>query len=219
MNEYEFEPVPGLPESLPEGEQILWQGAPDWRSLAIHVFHARAAALYFALLIGAHLGAQLMAGAQLSAILAGAGWQLALSALTVGILTLMGYLYGRSSMYTLTNRRLVLRTGVAVPMMINLPLDQLAAADLRQYRDGSGDLALTPQPGVRLSYWALWPSVRPWHFSQVRPSLRCLAQPEAAARVLADAVGARSAGVLRAAPPPVAAPFPAAARDKAAAVS
>ena len=46
-------PVPtsvprGLPERLPEGERLLWQGAPDWRRLALHVFHVRGLALYFA---------------------------------------------------------------------------------------------------------------------------------------------------------------------------
>ena len=48
--EHEFEPVHGLPEELPAGEEILWQGAPDWRAFAMHVFHVRAIALYGAIL-------------------------------------------------------------------------------------------------------------------------------------------------------------------------
>ena len=32
--DYEFEPVPGLPEELPPGEMLLWQGAPDWKTIA-----------------------------------------------------------------------------------------------------------------------------------------------------------------------------------------
>ena len=31
--EHEFEPVPGLPETLPEGESMLWQGKPGWRGV------------------------------------------------------------------------------------------------------------------------------------------------------------------------------------------
>jgi len=34
LGEYEYEPVPGLPQRLPQGERILWQGAPDWQTLA-----------------------------------------------------------------------------------------------------------------------------------------------------------------------------------------
>ena len=47
-HEHEFEAAPGLPEPLPAGERILWQGAPDWRALAVHVFHVRKLAAYFA---------------------------------------------------------------------------------------------------------------------------------------------------------------------------
>ena len=37
---------------LEPGERILWQGVPDWRLLAIQVFHVRAIAIYFAVLLG-----------------------------------------------------------------------------------------------------------------------------------------------------------------------
>ena len=36
--EHEFEPVHGLPEKLPAGEKILWQGSPDWKTLANEAF-------------------------------------------------------------------------------------------------------------------------------------------------------------------------------------
>ena len=32
--EHEFEAARGLPELLPAGERVLWQGSPDWRGLA-----------------------------------------------------------------------------------------------------------------------------------------------------------------------------------------
>jgi len=33
-DDFNFEPIKGLPEKLPEDEHILWQGAPDPRRLA-----------------------------------------------------------------------------------------------------------------------------------------------------------------------------------------
>ncbi|MDO9489417.1 MAG: PH domain-containing protein, partial [Sphingomonadaceae bacterium] len=51
MSEYDWEPVRGLPGRLPQGEHILWQGSPDWRSLARTVFHVRAITLYFTALL------------------------------------------------------------------------------------------------------------------------------------------------------------------------
>ena len=35
MSEFDTEPVPGLPEQLPEGERLRWQGAPKWAALAV----------------------------------------------------------------------------------------------------------------------------------------------------------------------------------------
>ena len=49
--EHEFEAAPGLPEALPAGERILWQGSPDWKLLAAEAFHVRRLSLYFALMI------------------------------------------------------------------------------------------------------------------------------------------------------------------------
>ena len=50
MTEYENEPIRGLPGLLPAGEEILWQGAPAWQSLARSAFRTRLVAGYFLLL-------------------------------------------------------------------------------------------------------------------------------------------------------------------------
>ena len=49
--EFELDAEPGLPEPLPHGERILWQGAPAWGSIARRVFHLRKVALYFGVLL------------------------------------------------------------------------------------------------------------------------------------------------------------------------
>jgi len=49
--EHELEAAPGLPEPLPPGERLLWQGRPDWRQLARDAFHVDAIGVYFALMI------------------------------------------------------------------------------------------------------------------------------------------------------------------------
>jgi len=49
-DDFNFEPVRGLPEKLPEGEHILWQGAPDVRALAREALGVRWVAGYFAIL-------------------------------------------------------------------------------------------------------------------------------------------------------------------------
>jgi hypothetical protein len=201
MNEYEHEPVRGLPETLPAGENIVWQGEPRWQAMAARVFHTRMLALYFGLLIALHFGSRLLAGDALEAALASASWQLGLAGATLGILSLMAYLYARSTVYTLTNRRLVIRFGVAIPMMINIPLDTVESASLRDLGNGTGEIALTLLPGFKASYWALWPNARPWHYSRVKPMLRCIPQAESVAASLAAIVARDGETVARQAAP------------------
>ena len=55
-DDFAFEPIRGLPDHLPKGERLLWQGAPDWRLLAIQAFHVRKVAIYFALIAAWHEG-------------------------------------------------------------------------------------------------------------------------------------------------------------------
>ena len=41
MTEYEDEPVEGLPEHLPEGETMVWQGRPTAAAMGKRVFFIR----------------------------------------------------------------------------------------------------------------------------------------------------------------------------------
>ena len=51
MTEYEDEPVEGLPEHLPEGETVIWQGRPTAAAMGKRVLFIRHLTLYFGLLI------------------------------------------------------------------------------------------------------------------------------------------------------------------------
>jgi len=49
-DDFDFDPVRGLPEVLPAGERMLWQGSPRWQDMALHAFHVRKVAVYFAVI-------------------------------------------------------------------------------------------------------------------------------------------------------------------------
>ncbi|MEM8561952.1 MAG: photosynthetic complex putative assembly protein PuhB [Pseudomonadota bacterium] len=189
MNDDDMEPIRGLPQELPSGEHIVWQGEPVWRELARRVFHVRKVTFYFVLLIGWYLLTN-SADQSLASAFSSTGviWTATAAVLAVAILCLLAWLYAKTTVYTLTNRRLVLRFGVALPIVINLPLNKLESADLHALGQGHGDIALTLIPGERISYWALWPHARPWHFSSVKPMLRGLQEAERVAVLLADQV-------------------------------
>ena len=141
MNEYSHEPIPGLPGELPEGEHVLWQASPSWDAMAKRVFQVYTAALYFLVLIAAHLIYRIMDGAPLSMLTGTLAWQGGLALAVVCILAIMSKLYAASTLYTITSRRLIIRSGVALPMIVNLPLTKVESAGLRRLRDGTGDIA------------------------------------------------------------------------------
>lgn len=187
-DEYEIEPIPGLPAYLPEGESLLWQGAPVWTSVARHVFHAGLVASYFAILIAWRLGSAAWTGDDMTTALASSLWLLVIAAVALGVVALLGYLTQRTTVYSITSRRVVMRFGIALPLTVNLPFACIASADLKANRDGTGDVALTLTGNGKLAYFHLWPHARPWHLKQTQPMLRCLAEPSRVANLLSSAL-------------------------------
>lgn len=178
MTEYEIEPTPGLPGNLPPGEGIVWQGKPDARVLARTALHVRLIAGYFTLLAALALTGALSNGIARPGDLLGLAGTIAAGAAGVALLHLLAWASARSTIYTLTDRRLVLRIGIAVPKCINLPLGAIETVGLAVRADGSGDLPLRLKGAPKLGYLTLWPHARAWRVVAPQPMLRAL--PDAA---------------------------------------
>lgn len=187
MTEYEIEPVPGLPGLLPKGETIIWQGAPNWRVLARTAFHTGTVAAYFAGLTVFAIAAAVWRGISSPSDLGGVA--LTIGGMTVGLalLHLLAWAVARTTIYTLTDRRIVLRFGIALPKCINLPLGIIGNVDLRQRAHGTGDLAIKITGEQRLGYAALWPHARAWHYSNPQPMMRAVPNVDSVATLMARA--------------------------------
>ncbi len=172
-HEHEFEAAPGLPEQLPADERLLWQGAPQWRLVALHVFHVRTLAWYFAAMMV--LQATYLLGEPERNLFKPLLLSFLLSVISLGILSLMAWLTARTALYTLTNKRVVMRIGIVLTLTFNLPLRMLAAASLKTNPDGSGDIALKLAGNDHIAWLNLWPHARPWVLRHPEPSLRCIA--------------------------------------------
>lgn len=188
MSEFAFEPVHGLPENLPPGEALRWQGAPHWRVLARRAFYVRTVAFYFGLLILLRLVLLLTGGVSLQEAVLSILWLATLAVLAIGILTLLAWLYSRSTVYSITDRRVVIRFGVALPMAVNIPFKIIESAGLRPYPDGSGDIPLVLGVGQKVNYLIMWPNVRPWRFTNAQPMLRGILDAKNVAEILAEAL-------------------------------
>jgi putative photosynthetic complex assembly protein len=186
--EHDQEAAPGIPEPLPGGETIRWQGAPEFRSLALRSFGVRALAVYFCLLLLLQLGLALSGGATLRSALGTTVGSMVLAVVALGLISAYAKLVARSSLFTITDRRVVIRTGVALPVTINLPYALIDSADLRLHGDGSGDICIKPRAGNRASWLLLWPMVKFWRWFRVQPVLRGIANAESVASILAAAL-------------------------------
>ena len=186
-HEYEFEPQFGLPERLPSDEYIVWQGSPDIGALAASAFHVKKLVIYFLLLIFACAWPALEAGAGAMAVLQAIKWIAPLSLLGLASIWLVAYMTSRTTVYTLTNKRVVMRLGIVLTVTFNLPLKQIASSDVRLLESGFGDITLALQGSDRIAWVHLWPSVRPWKISKPEPTLRAISDVQEVAVKLRDA--------------------------------
>lgn len=186
-HEHEFEPVRGLPEELPAGEQLLWQGSPDWKPLARRAFHLRKLVLYFAALVVLRLVVMAGGTATAGAMLISALWMVLLGATAIGLLAVVAWLSARSAVYTITSQRVVMRVGIVLTLSFNIPFKRIAAAGLHLEADGSGDIPLTLSGEDRIAWLHLWPHARPWRLARPEPMLRSVPQAAEVAQVLATA--------------------------------
>jgi Bacterial PH domain len=188
--EYEFEGVPGLPGTLPKGEQILWKGQPSWTHFAVRVLHIRKIWIYFGLLAVWVIASIVHDGGSWQSALTAASWTAVAAALATGILAGLAWCMARSTIYTITNKRVVLRSGVALPMAINIPFSEIDSASVRMFGDGNGDIPLHLSGKQRLAFLVLWPNARAWHINQPQPMLRAIDDAQTAGQILAGALAA-----------------------------
>jgi len=186
-HEYEFEPQFGLPERLPSDEFIVWQGSPDVAALAYSAFHFKKLALYFALLILACAWPALEGGTGYMAVLWAIKWIAPLAVIGMATVWTLAYFTARTTVYTVTNKRVVMRLGIVLTVTFNLPFMQIASADVRMVQNGFGDITLALKGADRIGWVHLWPSVRPWRIAKPEPTLRAVADVQMVAEKLRDA--------------------------------
>jgi hypothetical protein len=190
VREHDFEPVRGLPGDLPAGETLLWQGAPRWTRLACEVFHIRAVAAYFAAMLAWRTAGAVGAGVPWPRAVETSLMVAPLALAGLGLLAGLAWLTARTTVYSITSKRLVLRFGVALGKAINLPFTVIDSGALKAFADGSGDLAVKLKAPNKLAVLHLWPHVRPWRIGAPEPTLRAIPEAAAAARILASAMKA-----------------------------
>ncbi|MEM6306225.1 MAG: photosynthetic complex putative assembly protein PuhB [Pseudomonadota bacterium] len=189
-DDFNFEPIRGLPEMLPEDEHIIWQGAPRPLQLAREAWKLHWVMGYFVVLAVWRVGVSSTTYPLTEAM--GHGVPFLMSGLLACLILFgMAYVQARSTVYTLTNKRACLRIGAALTMTLNLPYVLIGNAHLATRRNGTGTLAFETLGETRISYIMTWPHARPWQIARCQPAFRAIPDAAAVAKLFAEAAEAR----------------------------
>lgn len=191
--EHAGEPVPGLPEALPAGETMLWQGRPATGPFAIRALGLRGLSLYFGGLLVLQGGIGFSQGGGLVQVGGGLLISATIGLVCLALLWVIGRAAASATIYTITDKRIVFRVGIALPMVINVPFSLIASVARAAQPDGTEDVVLTIVKPAHISWVALWPHVRLGSILNPQPVLRGLPQEAGAAQLLGRAL-ARQAG-------------------------
>lgn len=159
-------------------ERVLWKGRPSLPVLTRTAFHLNSFALY--------MGAMIV----LAAALGNTASALFLAGLGVFgglVIQAIAWRCARSTLYILTDARLIMRIGMAIETRINIPLKHIEAAHLNMRGRDHGDVALELGGERLLAYLLLWPHARPFRFAHPQPMLRAIPDAQGFAKALADA--------------------------------
>ena len=192
MSEDDFavEPIEGLPELLPKGEVVLWQGRPNWLRLTIESLNLWWVIGYFGLLAAWRFLTvidYMPLGTAFSASI-----PFRFVAAFVGLLLCgVGYIQAKATLYTITNRRVVMRIGAALTLTLNLPFTKIDNAAVAKKQGGFGNIAFETSGDTKFSFFVLWPHARSWYFGKPQPTLKCIPDIEKVSSILGQAAKSR----------------------------
>jgi len=179
--------IRGVNEALPAGEKVLWEGSPDARALARHLFFVRPITVYLSAMVLWWVAVN-VSQAGTTSFWVTLATQLLLSGGVVVSALLFARAIAKGTTYAITDRRLVLNFGVIFPLTINLPLRYVQAASARQFSDKTGQIAVQLTTKEKLAWIVLFPHVRPSTINNPEPLLRGLTDPVKVGEILREAV-------------------------------
>ena len=155
-------------------QTVCWEGRPNWRSAAVRIWKVRVVAIYFAALIADGARLALARSSAPPGAWTGDAKLLAIAAVVLCGLVLLAWLTERTTRYTIDDRRIVMRYGIALPATLEIPFSVIEHVGIRVHRDHTGDIAVRLKRGPGVMYPKLWPHACPWKIVRAEPMLRCI---------------------------------------------
>ncbi|MEM1111271.1 MAG: photosynthetic complex putative assembly protein PuhB [Pseudomonadota bacterium] len=177
---------PGLPGPLPKGEHVVWQGLPNWWELGRQMYYLHLVTAYFVIMAAWGFASEYEATRALAPAVLAVIAPLLFGTIVVGMLIWLARLAAKNTIYTVTNKRIVMRIGSALSKTIDIPFKAIQSVELKTRKNGTGNLSIVTTGDVRLPYMALWPHARPWRLKETQPMLRAIPNAAETGSMLAE---------------------------------
>ncbi len=185
-DDFATEPVPGLPAHLPEGEHLVWQGAPDARAFARSVLHERKILAYFGIVAVWKFATAMYDGGTAMQGLISASFMAIAALIVFAMIRWYARTVHKTTVYSITNKRVVMRFGIALPVTFNYPFAQVIGANVQETFAENGNLTLELKEHSKLSWAILWPHARPWKVTKPEPAMRSVRNISHVAKILSE---------------------------------
>ena len=175
---------------IPEDEEVLWHGRPDFRRFSLSALGLRYLMLYL-LIVSLTTFFSNFGNLSLFLFLQMMFPYIICCCLAAIILVMIGISQVIPIVYVITSKRIIIKSGLALIFMLNVPFDKIANIDKKTFSDGCGDISFKFMGNKRIPFFAGWPSVRPWYFNNPEPTFRCIPDVDVVAFKLANAAQSR----------------------------
>ena len=175
---------------IPKDEVIIWHGRPDLRRFCLTAIGIKYILVYL-IIITCSIIYTRYGDFNLITFLQVLVPYLLSCCLAIMLLVIVGISQVLPTVYVITSKRVIIKSGLALIFMLNVPFDKIASIDKNHYSDGSGNISFKLISKKRVPFFASWPSVRPWYFSNPEPAFRCIADVDVIALKLSEAAQSR----------------------------
>ena len=178
-----FEAPKNILDAIPNGESILWKGRPSLWGFSWNLFGLKWITLYLSMLsivsVARFFASDFYTAFYvdflpffLSGIFA--------SIILIGLAATQTY----STVYIITENRVIIKTGAALSFLISMPFKKIKEVNLQKRGASIGTISFELLSEKRVPYISCWPSVRPWKFKRTQPAFSCIGSVDEVATIL-----------------------------------
>ena len=178
-----FEAPKNILDAIPNGESILWKGRPSLWGFSWNLFGLKWITLYLSMLsivsVARFFASDFYTAFYvdflpffLSGIFA--------SIILIGLAATQTY----STVYVITENRVIIKTGAALSFLISMPFKKIKEVNLQKRGASIGTISFELLSEKRVPYISCWPSVRPWKFKRTQPAFSCIGSVDEVATIL-----------------------------------